>query len=137
MKRVYMLAALLPFAAMAQPLNTMNQDYVNPSQQRLQTQMQVQQQQQKGMLNQQLQTQTRLQQQHLESQINNNSQRIRQGQPGELSPGQQVLPNTSGGMLSGGLSSDGSQQHMLQQNADSGLQQTTPQATIPLKTVTP
>lgn len=137
MKRVLMLVALLPFAAMAQPFNTNNENYVNPSQQRLQTQMQVQQQQQKGMLNQQLQTQTRLQQQHLESQINNNTQRIRQGQPGELNPGQQVLPNTSGGMLSGGVSGSGSQQHMLQQNPNSGVQQTTPQATIPLKTVTP
>lgn len=137
MKRVFLIAALLPFAVTAQPFNNTNQNYVNPSQQRLQTQMQVQQQQQKGMLNQQLQTQTRLQQQHLESQINNNTQRVRQGQPVELNPGQQVLPNTSGGMLSGGLTSDTSQQHMLQQNLNSGAQQTTPQATIPLKTVSP
>jgi len=137
MKGVFMLAALLPFAVVAQPFNPNTQDYVNPSQQRLQTQMQVQQQQQKGMLNQQLQTQTRLQQQHLESQINNNTQRIRQGQPGELNPGQQVLPNTSGGMLSGGVNSDASQQRMLQQNPNSGVQQTSPQATIPLKTLTP
>ncbi|MGP3590569.1 DUF2756 family protein [Vagococcus sp. WN89Y] len=137
MKGVFMLAALLPFAVIAQPFNTTDQEYVNPSQQRLQTQMQVQQQQQKGMLNQQLQTQTRLQQQHLESQINNNTQRVKQGQPGMLSPGQQVLPNTSGGMLSGGVNSGSASQHMLQQNPNSGVQQTSPQATIPLKTLTP
>ena len=58
MKRLMILAALLPFAALAQPLNTMNNPnqpgYVIPSQQRMQTEMMGQQQQQKGMLNQQL-----------------------------------------------------------------------------------
>jgi hypothetical protein len=68
MKRLLILTALLPFAALAQPLNTMNnpnqQGYVIPSQQRMQTEMMSQQQQQqKGMLNQQLRTQTQLQQQ--------------------------------------------------------------------------
>jgi hypothetical protein len=58
MKRLLILTALIPFAALAQPLNTMNnpnqQGYVIPSQQRMQTEMMSQQQQQKGMLNQQL-----------------------------------------------------------------------------------
>ncbi len=52
MKRLVMLAALVPFVALAQPLNTMNNpnlpDYQNPSQQRLSTQMKTQQTQQKG-----------------------------------------------------------------------------------------
>lgn len=85
MKRLLLLAMLLPFAGFAQPINTMNNPnqpgYQIPSQQRMQTQMQSQQIQQKGMLNQQLQTQTRTQQQHLENQINTNSQRVLQSQP--------------------------------------------------------
>ena len=72
MKRLLLLAMLLPFAGFAQPINTMNNPnqpgYQIPSQQRMQTQMQSQQIQQKGMLNQQLQTQTRMQQQHMEHQ---------------------------------------------------------------------
>ena len=52
MKRLMILTALIPFAALAQPLNTMNnpnqQGYVIPSQQRMQTEMMSQQQQQKG-----------------------------------------------------------------------------------------
>ncbi len=59
MKRLLILTALIPFAALAQPLNTMNnpnqQGYVIPSQQRMQTEMMSQQQQQQGMLNQQQQ----------------------------------------------------------------------------------
>lgn len=102
MKRLLILTALLPFAALAQPLNTMNNPnqpgYVIPSQQRMQTEMSGQQQQQKGMLNQQLRTQTQLQQQNLQTQMNNNTQRIEQGQPR-----QQVLPNTNGGMLNSGV----------------------------------
>lgn len=85
MKRLLLLAMLLPFAGFAQPINTMNNPnqpgYQILSQQRMQTQMQTQQIQQKGMLNQQLQTQTRMQQQHLENQINTNSQRVLQSQP--------------------------------------------------------
>lgn len=86
MKRLLLLTALLPFVGFAQPINTLNNPnqpgYQIPSQQRMQTQMQTQQIQQKGMLNQQLKTQTQLQQQHLENQINNNSQRVLQSQPG-------------------------------------------------------
>ena len=112
MKRLLILTALLPFAVLAQPLNTLNNPnqpgYEIPSQQRMQTQMMGQQQQQKGMLNQQLHTQTQIQQQHLQTQMNNNTQMIQQGQVRE-----QPLPNTSGGMLSGGTSPSSGQQHML------------------------
>lgn len=150
MKRLILVAALLPLTAFAQPINTTNNPnlpgYENPTQQRMQTQMLNQQQQQKGMLNQNLQTQTRLQQQHLEAQINNNAQRVRQAQPGELDPStQQVLPNTNGGMLNQSVSSDATltqQQHMLPppKQTNGMLNQntiSTPQAIIPLKTVTP
>lgn len=146
MKPYLILAALLPFGAFAQPLNTMNNpnlpDYQIPSQQRMQTQMLNQQSQQKGMLNQQLQTQTRIQQQHLESQINNNSQRIIQSQPGEPTlPRQQPLPNSNGGMLNNSDASLNTQQHMLpQQTNGSMLNQntnSTPQPNIPLKTISP
>lgn len=149
MKRLIIMAAFLPLTAFAQPINTLNNPnqpgYQIPSQQRMQTQMLNQQQQQKGMLNQNLQTQTRLQQQHLEAQINNNSQRVLQAQPGELDPGrQQMLPNTNSGMLSQGANSEASltqQQHMLPPRQTNGMlnqnTNSTPQANIPLKTVTP
>lgn len=149
MKRLIIMAAFLPLTAFAQPINTLNNPnqpgYQIPSQQRMQTQMLNQQQQQKGMLNQNLQTQTRLQQQHLEAQINNNSQRVLQTQPGELDPGrQQMLPNTNSGMLSQGANSEASltqQQHMLPPRQTNGMlnqnTNSTPQANIPLKTVTP
>ncbi len=115
MKRLILVAALFPFAVMAQPINTLNNPnmpgYENPSQQRMQTQMQSQQIQQQGVLNQQLQTQSRVQQQHLQTQINTNSQRVQESQPGE-----RYLPNTNGGMLSGGVNQSGvQQQHMLSQ----------------------
>lgn len=119
MKRHLILAALLPFSCLAQPINTMNNPnqpgYQIPSQQRMQTQMQAQQIQQKGMLNQQLKTQTQLQQQNLQTQINTNQQRIQQGQVRE-----QPLPNINGGMLNGGVSQGSGQQHMLlpRQNGD-------------------
>ncbi len=112
MKRLMILAALIPFAALAQPLNTMNnpnqQGYVIPSQQRMQTEMMSQQQQQKGMLNQQLRTQTQMQQQSLQNQMNANTQRVQQGQVRE-----QPMPNNIGCMLWGVTSSGSGQQHML------------------------
>lgn len=117
MKRLLILTALLPFAALAQPINTLNNPnqpgYVIPSQQRMQTEMMSQQQQQKGMLNQQLKTQTQVQQQHLQNQMNTNTQRVQQGQMIE-----QPLPNSNGGMLGGGVSQSSGQQRMLptQQN---------------------
>lgn len=102
MKRLLILTALLPFAALAQPINTLNNPnqpgYVIPSQQRMQTEMMSQQQQQKGMLNQQLKTQTQVQQQHLQNQMNTNTQRVQQGQMRE-----QPLPNSNGGMLGAGV----------------------------------
>lgn len=102
MKRLLILTALLPFVGFAQPINTLNNPnqpgYQIPSQQRMQTQMQTQQIQQKGMLNQQLKTQTQLQQQHLENQINNNSQRVLQSQPGsEIPPGSKCRPTPTAG----------------------------------------
>ena len=146
MKRLLLLAMLLPFAGFAQPINTMNNPnqpgYQIPSQQRMQTQMQSQQIQQKGMLNQQLQTQTRMQQQHMENQINTNTQRVLQSQPGELNSGQQqMLPNSNGGMLSGTRNPDSSlnKQHMLSEkkNGDMLKPSSTPQPYVPLKTIGP
>jgi Protein of unknown function (DUF2756) len=125
MKTLIFLTALVPFAVLAQPLNTTNNPnqpgYVIPSQQRMQNQMQSQQLQQKGMLNQQLQTQTQVQQQHLQTQMNNNQQRILDSQPGE-----KMLPNNNGGMLSGSSSNsdrmlNSSQQHMLPQTQNGDL----------------
>ena len=119
MKRLLLLAMLLPFAGFAQPINTMNNPnqpgYQIPSQQRMQTQMQSQQIQQKGMLNQQLQTQTRMQQQHME--------------------------NSNGGMVSGTRNPDSSlnKQHMLSEkkNGDMLKPSSTPQPNVPLKTIGP
>lgn len=140
MKRMMLLAALLPCYALAQPLNVTNNPnqpgYQIPAQQRLQTQMQIQQNQQQSMLNQQVRTQTRLQQQNLESQINNNTQRMRQSQPGELNPQtQQVLPNSSGSMLSSGgqermLNGTSSQSGMIHSGAqDRMLNNSSPSVT--------
>ncbi|WP_437890987.1 DUF2756 family protein [Phytobacter sp. V91] len=148
MKRLILVAVLLPLTAFAQPINTLNNPnlpgYQNPTQQRMQTQMLNQQQQQKLKLNQSVQTQSRLQQQHLEAQINNNSQRVKRSQPGELDAGKQMLPNNNGSMLNQRQNSDSTlmqQQHTLPRKQTNGmLNQTTistPQANIPLKTVTP
>lgn len=148
MKKILMLAAVLPLTCLAQPINTLNNPnqpgYEIPSQQRMQQQMQTQQIQQKGMLNQQLQTQTRVQQQHMESQINNNSQqdvfKVKKTLPNELDVGtQQVLPNNNGGMLSSGASS---QDHMLQPKTNGSMlnphANSAPlQPSIPLKTIGP
>lgn len=147
MKKLLLLMAMAPLFSFAQPINTMNNPnlpgYQIPSQQRMQVQMQTQQTQQKGMLNQQLQTQTRVQQQHLESQINNNTQdtpRVKKTLPGELDvDNQQMLPNTNGGMLnSGGQTVE--QGHMLQPKKNGSMLNNTispPQPTIPLKTIGP
>ncbi|RPH28856.1 DUF2756 family protein [Buttiauxella warmboldiae] len=151
MKKILPVAALLPLACLAQPINTLNNPnqpgYQIPSQQRMQQQMQTQQIQQKGMLNQQLQTQTRMQQQHLEAQINNNSQqdvlKVKKTLPNELDVGsQQVLPNTNGGMLSGSGSNASGQDRMLQPRANGSMlnpdgNSTTLQPSIPLKTIGP
>ncbi|EAM4408021.1 DUF2756 family protein [Salmonella enterica] len=138
MKRLLLTTALLPFTAFTQPLNTMNnpnmQGYQIPSQQRMQTQMQTQQIQQQGMLKQQVQTQARSQQQNLQSQLNANTQRVQQGQPGNGMLGQQTLPNTQGGMLSG----TGNPDRMLNHSQPVSPQGSgTPQPDIPLKTISP
>ncbi|EOX8526319.1 DUF2756 family protein [Salmonella bongori] len=138
MKRLLLITALLPFTVFAQPINTMNNPnqsgYLIPSQQRMQTQMQTQQLQQQSMLKQQIQTQARSQQQHLQSQLDSNTQRVQQGQPGNGMLGQQPVPNSSGGMLSGAGNPDkmlNSQQRMLPRNSG------TPSPDIPLKTISP
>ena len=55
MKKLLIIAALLSPYSFAQPVNVLNNPnqpgYVNPSEQRMQNQMQSQQIQQKGMLN--------------------------------------------------------------------------------------
>ena len=104
MKRLLILAALLPFTALAAPLNIDNNPnqpgYEIPSQKRMQTRMLNQQQQQSSMLNQQRKVQTQQQQQHLQNQLNANQQRVQQAQPGMLNQQQQQpLPNSNGGML--------------------------------------
>ncbi|VEA00404.1 membrane protein [Salmonella enterica subsp. salamae] len=100
MKRLLLITALLPFAVLAQPINTLNNPhqpgYQIPSQQRMQTQMQTQQIQQQGMLKQQMQTQARSQQQNLQSQLNANTQRVQQGQPGNGMLGQQNAAQYAG-----------------------------------------
>lgn len=135
MKRLLLITALLPFAVLAQPINTLNNPhqpgYQIPSQQRMQTQMQTLQIQQQGMLKQQLQTQARSQQQNLQSQLNANTQRV---QPGNGMLGQQTLPNTRGGMLSG----SGNPDRMLNHSQPMSPQDNgTPQPDIPLKTISP
>ena len=64
------LAALMPLGVLAQPININNNPnqpgYVVPSQQRMQNEMKVQQQQQQSMLKQDLNNQTRSQQQRMQ-----------------------------------------------------------------------
>lgn len=114
MKKPLLIALLVPFAALAQPLNTTNNPnlpgYQIPSQQRMQTQMLNQQSQQQGMLKQQMQSQTRLQQQQLQTQLNNNTQRVQQAQPGNP----QMLQNSGKGMLTPTERAAG-QPHLLQE----------------------
>lgn len=85
MKLLPLLALLLPFTTLAAPLNTNNNpnlpNYTIPSQQRMKTQMQTQQIQQKGMLNQQSRMQAQQQQQNLQNQLRSNQQRVEQAQP--------------------------------------------------------
>lgn len=96
MQKLVILMLLLPISSLAQPPNQLNNPnlggYQNPTQQRLQTQMQTQQQQQQNTLNQQLQSQSLQQQQQLNTEIDSNSQRVMQSQPGML----QQQPNSNG-----------------------------------------
>ncbi|HBX0951299.1 TPA: DUF2756 family protein [Klebsiella pneumoniae subsp. pneumoniae] len=101
MKAILFLAALMPLGVLAQPININNNPnqpgYVVPSQQRMQNEMKIQQQQQQSMLKQDLNNHTRSQQQHLQNQLQTNQQRAAQG--GNLNAPQQVRPNNNGGML--------------------------------------
>ncbi|MCS3432810.1 DUF2756 domain-containing protein [Klebsiella sp. BIGb0407] len=86
MKKLLLLVLLLPLGSQAQAPNTLNNPnlpgYQNPSQQRLQTQMQAQQQQQQKTLNQQIQSQSLQQQQQLNNSLNTQRQRVLESQPG-------------------------------------------------------
>lgn len=81
-----LLFTLLPLASLAQTPNSLNNPnlpgYQNPTQQRLQSQMQAQQQQQQKTLNQQLQSQSLQQQQQLNNTLNNQRLRVQESQPG-------------------------------------------------------
>ena len=98
MKKLFWLAALVPFVALAQPLNPTNNPnqpgYQIRSQQRLQNEMQTRQIQQQSTLNQQLQNQSRQQRLETRTQLDTQQQRIQRVQPGG-----QMLPNNNGGML--------------------------------------
>lgn len=86
MKKLLLLVLLLPLGSLAQAPNTLNNPnlpgYQNPTQQRLQTQMQAQQQQQQKTLNQQIQSQSLQQQQQLNNSLNTQRQRVLESQPG-------------------------------------------------------
>ena len=86
MKKILLLVLLLPLGSLAQAPNSLNNPnlpgYQNPTQQRLQTQMQAKQQQQQKMLNQQIQSQSLQQQQQLNNTLNTQRQRIQESQPG-------------------------------------------------------
>lgn len=85
MKKLLLLVLLLPLGSLAQAPNSLNNpnlpDYQNPTQQRLQTQMQAQQQQQQKTFNQQIQSQSVQQQQQLNNTINTQRQHIQESQP--------------------------------------------------------
>lgn len=126
-KMLMVIAALLPLSALAQPLTPQQQRQnndvrmINPSQQRQQQEMQIKQSQQQGMLRQNVQNQQQRQQQNLQNQIRNNNNMIQNSQPGKLIPrAEQTLPNTHGGMLSGGGSGSG-EQHMLPQRVNGDM----------------
>lgn len=86
MKKLPLLLLLLPLSSLAQEPNSLNNPnlsgYQNPTQQRLQTQMQTQQQQQQKTLNQQIQSQSLQQQQQLNNSLNTQRQRVLESQPG-------------------------------------------------------
>ena len=79
------LAALLPLSGMANTLNNnnVNQPGYNPSQQRMQTQMQLRQQQQQSKLQQDQQQQTQQIQRKLQEQRSSAQQRVINTQPGQ------------------------------------------------------
>jgi hypothetical protein len=84
-KLLLMFIALLPLSSMADTLNNNNnpnQPGYNPSQQRLQNQMQSNQIQQQNRLRQDQQWQTQQTQRRLQEQRNSTQQRVQQSQPG-------------------------------------------------------
>ena len=93
MQKLLMLVLLLPLSSLAQQPNPLNNPnlpgYQNPTQQRLQSQMHVQQQQQQNTLTQQIQSQSVQQQQQLNRELNSNTSRIIQPQPGMIQQPQQ------------------------------------------------
>ena len=90
MKKLLMVfIALLPLSGMANMLNNNsnpNQPGYNPSQQRLQNQMQTRQQQQQNKLRQDQQQQTQQMQRRMQEQRNSTQQRVLQSQPGSNTP---------------------------------------------------
>lgn len=100
MRNLLMLLMVIPLSALAQPPNPLNNPnlpgYQNPSQQRLQTEMQTQQQVQQNRLQQQIQTESRQHQQQLNQELNASRQRVLESQPGMINMPQ---PNPSPKML--------------------------------------
>ncbi|MFD1800856.1 DUF2756 domain-containing protein [Mixta tenebrionis] len=87
-KLLWVFIALLPLSGMADTLNSNNnnnpnQPGYNPSQQRLQNQMQSNQIQQQNRLRQDQQWQTQQTQRRLQEQRNSTQQRVLQSQPGD------------------------------------------------------
>lgn len=103
MKKLLLLVLLLPLNSLAQEPNVLNNPnlpgYQNPTQQRLQTQMQAQQQQQQKTLNQQIQSQRLQQQQQLNNTINTQKLHVQESQPGI----RKELPKTNSNQRLGSL----------------------------------
>lgn len=99
MRNLLMLLMVIPLSALAQPPNSLNNPnlpgYQNPSQQRLQTEMQTQQKVQQNRLQQQIQTESRQHQQQLNQELNASRQRVLESQPGMISTPQPLSPPTS------------------------------------------
>lgn len=85
-KWLIIFAALLPLSSMANMLNNTNEPFkpgYNPSQQRMQTQMQIQQQQEKLKLQQDQQQQKQDVQRKMQEHRDSTQQRIIKTQPGQ------------------------------------------------------
>jgi len=91
-KWLIVFAALLPLSSMANMLNNTNQPFepgYNPSQQRMQTQMQIQQQQEKLKLQQDQQQQKQDLQRKMQEHRDSAQQRVINAQPGQQPQQQQ------------------------------------------------
>ena len=97
MRNLLILLMAIPLIALAQPPNSLNNPnlpgYQNPSQQRLQTDMQTQQKVQQNRLQQQLQTESQQQQQQLNQELNTSRQHVLESQPGMMSMPQPPSPS--------------------------------------------